>query len=234
MKRDVLEHFRQELVARRQASEATLADLETELREAQGESFQELSTYDNHTADIATETWERGKDLALRENQRLLLEEIDAALQRIEDGTYGWCVDCGQPIARERLEAVPHASRCVHCQEEIEDPIRERPIEESLINELYARSFTDGAENENVAFDGEDTWQALARYGTSNTPGDFRQVEDYSDAYIDSDESIGIVWEEEALPASWDRSRGQFLKRGPHLSSEQHPIRQQSQPRVEE
>ena len=61
MKRDVLEHFRQELVARRQASEATLADLETELREAQGESFQELSTYDNHTADIATETWERGK-----------------------------------------------------------------------------------------------------------------------------------------------------------------------------
>ncbi len=103
--------------------------------------------------------------------------------------------------------------------------MRRRPDEGLAVNELLQHSFTDDAANENVGFDGEDAWQAVARYGTSNTPGDFRQVEDYNDVYIDHDEPIGVVFEEEALPASYDRSRDQFVKKGRRTGSQKNPLR---------
>jgi DnaK suppressor protein len=67
----------------------------------------------DHLADSATETYLRELDGGLEENADHLLTEIEAALGRIDDGTYGICVTCGQPIATERLEAVPYAARCV-------------------------------------------------------------------------------------------------------------------------
>jgi RNA polymerase-binding protein DksA len=68
---------------------------------------------DDHLADSATETFMRELDDGLEENAEHLLAEIDAALQRIADGTYGICVACGLPIDRERLEAVPYATLCL-------------------------------------------------------------------------------------------------------------------------
>ena len=68
---------------------------------------------DDHIADSATETFMRELDDGLEENAEHLLEEIDAALARIEDGTYGTCAACGKPIAEERLEAVPWATLCI-------------------------------------------------------------------------------------------------------------------------
>lgn len=67
----------------------------------------------DHLADSATETYLRELDGGLEENADHILEEIRAALGRIEDGTYGVCATCGKPIATERLEAVPYAARCV-------------------------------------------------------------------------------------------------------------------------
>ena len=67
----------------------------------------------DHIADSATETYLRELDGGLEENADHLLTEIEAALGRIEDGTYGVCVTCGKPIATERLEAVPYAARCI-------------------------------------------------------------------------------------------------------------------------
>lgn len=67
----------------------------------------------DHIADSATETYLRELDEGLEENAEHLLDEIDAALVRIEDGSYGLCTACGRPISEERLEAVPYATLCI-------------------------------------------------------------------------------------------------------------------------
>jgi DnaK suppressor protein len=67
----------------------------------------------DHLADSATETYLRELDGGLEENAEHLLVEIEAALQRIEDGSYGLCSECGRPIGEERLEAVPYATLCI-------------------------------------------------------------------------------------------------------------------------
>ena len=64
----------------------------------------------------ATETLELEKRLALENRIRQELAGIEHALQKFEEGTYGLCVECGQPIAPERLEALPQASLCVNCK----------------------------------------------------------------------------------------------------------------------
>jgi RNA polymerase-binding transcription factor len=67
----------------------------------------------DHLADSASETFLRELDGGLEENAGHLLNEIEAALARIDDGTYGQCTRCGRPIDPERLEAVPYATLCI-------------------------------------------------------------------------------------------------------------------------
>ena len=67
---------------------------------------------DNHLADIATETVDREIDYTLEENSGNVLREIEAALKRLDDGTYGICTACGKPIEPERLEYLPWATQC--------------------------------------------------------------------------------------------------------------------------
>ena len=67
----------------------------------------------DHIADSATETYLREIDGGLEENAEHLLVEINAALGRIDDGSYGLCSVCGRPIGDERLEAVPYATLCI-------------------------------------------------------------------------------------------------------------------------
>lgn len=71
------------------------------------------STSDNHLADSATETYSRELDEGLEEDAVRQLGEVDEALGRIEDGTYGTCVVCGRKIPEERLEAVPWTKLCI-------------------------------------------------------------------------------------------------------------------------
>jgi DnaK suppressor protein len=71
---------------------------------------------DSHMADSATETLDRGIELSLEDNADHLLAAIDAALGRIDAGTYGRCERCAKPIARERLEALPWATKCIDCK----------------------------------------------------------------------------------------------------------------------
>jgi DnaK suppressor protein len=67
----------------------------------------------DHIADSATDTFMRELDGGLEENAEHLLEEIEGALRRIDDGSYGMCALCGRPIDEERLEAVPYATLCL-------------------------------------------------------------------------------------------------------------------------
>ena len=76
----------------------------------------EEETYDNHLADSATATLNREIDYTLEENSEHVLSSINGALERIESGTYGTCVNCGRPIAEERLAAIPWATQCIECK----------------------------------------------------------------------------------------------------------------------
>ena len=72
--------------------------------------------YSTHQADDATEAFEQAKGFTLRQNTERLLKEVESALARFEDGTYGLCRDCGCPIDLARLEALPYAQLCLECQ----------------------------------------------------------------------------------------------------------------------
>lgn len=75
---------------------------------------------EDHIADSATETYLRELDEGLEENADHVLVEIDAALVRIDDGTYGVCSVCGGQIGEERLEAVPYATLCIEDKRALE------------------------------------------------------------------------------------------------------------------
>ena len=77
-------------------------------------------TTDNHIAETATVTVDREIDYTLEENSEHVLAEIEGALKRIEEGTYGVCVNCGKPIAEERLAAIPWATYCIDCKRLLE------------------------------------------------------------------------------------------------------------------
>jgi RNA polymerase-binding protein DksA len=76
----------------------------------------EEQSLDNHLADVATATYMRELDYTLEDNLEHVIGEIDAALKRIEEGTYGTCVRCRSTIAEERLEAMPYATMCIECK----------------------------------------------------------------------------------------------------------------------
>jgi RNA polymerase-binding transcription factor DksA len=80
----------------------------------------ELSHADQHPADEATELFERERDMGIEHDVEHLLAEVDAALQRLEDGRYGICEACGRPIEEERLRAVPATRYCLEDQARLE------------------------------------------------------------------------------------------------------------------
>ena len=84
------------------------ASMEDELGEISGGG-----TGDNHLADMATVTYDRELDQGLEDGVQQTVAQIDAALQRIEDGTYGVCEACGNQIAPDRLRAIPWTTRCI-------------------------------------------------------------------------------------------------------------------------
>ena len=72
-------------------------------------------TYGSQAA-AATQVFEQQRDLALRDHNQQQLATVEAAIARLDAGTYGICVRCGEPIAPERLEALPWAAHCIDCQ----------------------------------------------------------------------------------------------------------------------
>jgi RNA polymerase-binding protein DksA len=107
------EHFQQRLLEERQRIVGAIENLHNENPGSIGEETDEPTFADNHLGDIATATFDREMASSLEENSNHVLQEIDAALARIDDGTYGQCERCGKPIGAERLEALPWATLCI-------------------------------------------------------------------------------------------------------------------------
>ncbi len=87
--------------------------LMTNQRDASGD----LSGYSFHMADMATDNFDREFNLGLASNEQQNLNSIDAALRKMDEGTYGICENCSKPITQKRLLAMPHARLCIKCQE---------------------------------------------------------------------------------------------------------------------
>ncbi len=114
------DRFRETLLEERGRVEAALQNLHEENSGTLSEDAGEETAYDNHLADTATETYDRELDYTLEENSGHVLAEIDAALERITNGTYGRCTNCDGQIPVERLEALPWATLCIECQRDRE------------------------------------------------------------------------------------------------------------------
>ncbi|MCQ6558246.1 TraR/DksA C4-type zinc finger protein [Paenibacillus mendelii] len=163
------------------------------LASSQREETGELSTIDNHPADMATETFERGKDIALLEHEDLRLSRIDSALDAMDNGEYGQCLTCGKPIPLERLQALPDTLYCVdHSpRQQVSD---RRPVEEVFLTPPYGRSSLDEEGGYN-GFDGEDAWQIVESWGNSDSPAmsENPDVESYDSVGIESEEPDGYI-----------------------------------------
>ncbi|MFZ7103146.1 MAG: TraR/DksA C4-type zinc finger protein [Peptococcaceae bacterium] len=207
--------------------------LDKGLNDPLADTISELSLYDNHPADVASEVFERGKDLGFKTYALQQIEKVEDALGKLARGQYGYCDKCGQAISRERLETIPLTTMCVKCrEEEWEDGAKynvkaRRPIEEQVImppfggptNDTPAEKLGQGIDNNE--FDGEDSWQSVARYGTSESPSDIGSVLNYNNIYYDYDEDVGTVERYEKIPVYKDAD-GQYYQdfEGPDDESE--------------
>jgi RNA polymerase-binding protein DksA len=106
------------LRARLRGDVSKMAD--TALKKSRSESNGDLSSMPIHMADIGSDNFEQEFTLSLMENDGGTLTQIEASLERIEEGTYGSCEECGAKIPKARLNAVPYASLCVRCAEQQE------------------------------------------------------------------------------------------------------------------
>ena len=114
------EHFRDALLDERGRVEHALATLRDEHPGSLDDEVEEVAATNDHLAETATATLGREIDYTLGDNAEQVLFEIDGALKRIDEGTYGTCVTCGEQIPRERLDANPWASLCIDCKRRAE------------------------------------------------------------------------------------------------------------------
>jgi DnaK suppressor protein len=83
-------------------------------------SYELTATHGHGETELAARDGQQTIDAALEADMLVALEAIDAALERVADGTFGLCVSCGQSIASERLEILPAAARCVTCEQRMQ------------------------------------------------------------------------------------------------------------------
>jgi len=107
-----IEKFKAILLAKRNE---ILGNVECMENETLRREKSDLSNMPIHMADVGTDNYDLENTLGLMESERKILKEIDGALNRIEDGTYGVCEGNGEPILKERLRAIPWARYCVAC-----------------------------------------------------------------------------------------------------------------------
>ncbi|MBI1915500.1 MAG: TraR/DksA C4-type zinc finger protein [Planctomycetes bacterium] len=116
-----LETFRLSLLNLRARLSGNLSHLAEEaLRATGGENSGSLSNTPIHMADLGTDNFEQEFTLSLIQNEEHVLDEIAEALNRINQGTYGKCEECGSPIPKARLQALPYTRHCVNCARKVQ------------------------------------------------------------------------------------------------------------------
>ncbi|HEY8892503.1 MAG TPA: TraR/DksA C4-type zinc finger protein [Clostridium sp.] len=165
--------------------------------DSNSEMASELSFYDNHPSDTASELFDKEKGLALKKNEMSILNDIEDALKNIENHTYGKCISCGTDITEERLEAIPYANNCVVCQKLIESKIPAEQNNRSSTEDVLGTFFKYNSKGE-VGVDAEDTYQALERFNKLEDIVEF--YDDDDDGYVEPIEKISNQQYKNQLP----------------------------------
>jgi len=168
---------------------------ENDIGEASNFSSTELSSYDNHPAELGTEVFNLGMNLNLKANEINLIKEIDRAFKKIEKGNFGLCERCKNEIAKERLEVRPYVRLCIDCENEQnnekENVKKARPIEEEVIGSPFEKKYLNKQEDDE--YEGLDYLNDLMKYGSSSSPQDMGGYKDYKEFYTNKVDNQGNV-----------------------------------------
>jgi DnaK suppressor protein len=119
-----VERLERVLLAKRMEILANVGEIEDEaLHLRRSEASGDLSYVPIHMADVGTDSYNQDFALSLVDGERDLLREVDAALNRMEEGTYGFCEATGKPIGKARLEAIPWTRYCLEYARQLEMPL---------------------------------------------------------------------------------------------------------------
>lgn len=122
MKKAELKVYREKLLALRARLRGDVSQMaDAALNKSRTEANGDLSSMPIHMADIGSDNFEQEFTLSLMESEGGTLGQIEDALERIEDGEYGQCEECGARIPKTRLNALPYATMCVKCASRLED-----------------------------------------------------------------------------------------------------------------
>ncbi len=121
IKKTEIQAFKERLLALRARLRGDMSQMaDATLKKRRTEGNGDLSSMPIHMADIGSDNFEQEFTLSLMESEEATLANIEAALERVEDGTYGLCEECGVKIPKKRLEAIPYATMCVKCASQSE------------------------------------------------------------------------------------------------------------------
>ena len=121
MKKADMKTYKERLIALRARLRGDVSQMaDAALKKSRSEANGDLSSMPIHMADIGSDNFEQEFTLSLMQSEEGTLDKIETALERIEDGVYGHCEECGVKIPKTRLNAIPYATLCVKCAEQIE------------------------------------------------------------------------------------------------------------------
>ncbi len=116
LNKDQLKNFRQLLITERAKIANEIKSIAQDASRSPRDASGDLSAYTIHMADMAADTYDRELSTNLVSAEQGVLYQIDDALKRMDEGSFGVCSECQQPITMSRLKAVPYASLCIECQ----------------------------------------------------------------------------------------------------------------------
>jgi len=121
MKKAEMKAFREQLLALRARLRGDVTAMaNSALKKTRSEANGDLSSMPIHMADLGSDNFEQEFTLSLMQTEEGVLESIETALEKVEDGIYGLCEDCGNPISKARLTAIPYATMCIKCAQKNE------------------------------------------------------------------------------------------------------------------
>lgn len=200
MDKERLQYFKNRLLKEKNEVMETM-DLmkKAETINSNAEFSQELSSYDNHPSDTASELFDKERGLAFKGNEINILNKIESSLESIKKDEYGNCKNCGKKIDENRLEFIPYAENCIECQKELNPEVnfnqdkrgfypKNRPIEEeALLSNL--RRYTKNGDT----LDREEVYKRLSDINSRENMQDdllLSEDEDEEEGFVEKVEKI--------------------------------------------
>jgi len=196
MNQQKIQHYKEKLNLERENALKLIKQLEeNETFGSRAEFSSELSSYDNHPADLGDEITLEGMNIAIKNQENNLVTSINMALNRIDKGEFGICSGCKEPISEERLEFIPYAQYCISCQEYLYD----KDKIDFLVN--TNKSGTAGLlsheKGYGAGFEIDDSFRELDSF---NSIEDIEEIDNAPESYVEDIEKISNAQYKGQLP----------------------------------